>query len=207
MFIIKSKYTKLEDIFKEYPNAVVFDVTSKGSLKKLSPFYPHGEIPVFGSGEYNEGLGLIEHNFKYYSASVEGVWQGMKVFEHEGIKPSCFTNTSMRGLKRKGKCLGHYYQGKLIGYKQARYLIYEPAYYYMLQYYNGRDLHYLGYLSEKGVVVLLDYNTNRDIEDISSPLSHASLIIEHIEYRNLSEKPPHEWLIKHAITNETFKRI
>ena len=49
MIIIKNKRCKLENIRKEYPGAIIFDVTSKGALKTLSPFYPHGNIPVFGS--------------------------------------------------------------------------------------------------------------------------------------------------------------
>ncbi len=49
MIIIKNKRCKLENIRKEYPGAIIFDVTSKGALKTLSPFYPHGHIPVFGS--------------------------------------------------------------------------------------------------------------------------------------------------------------
>ena len=41
MIIIKNKRCKLENIRKEYPGAIIFDVTSKGALKTLSPFYPH----------------------------------------------------------------------------------------------------------------------------------------------------------------------
>ena len=116
MIIIKNKRCKLENIRKEYPGAIIFDVTSKGALKTLSPFYPHGHIPVFGSDkEPKDGdpyLGSAEQRpFKYYSASVEGMWQGLKVFEHAGVDTSCFTNTTMRNLKRScrrfGKCLGH----------------------------------------------------------------------------------------------------
>lgn len=44
MILIKNKRCKLENILKEYPNAVIFDVTSKGEYKTLSPFYPHGGI-------------------------------------------------------------------------------------------------------------------------------------------------------------------
>lgn len=40
MIIIKNKRCKLENIRKEYPGAIIFDVTSKGALKTLSPFYP-----------------------------------------------------------------------------------------------------------------------------------------------------------------------
>jgi hypothetical protein len=36
-------------------------------------------------------------------------------------------------------------------------------------------------LSENRVVVLLDYNTNEDIADPSTPLSHAAMVKAYIE--------------------------
>ena len=52
MIIIESKKKKLERILHEHPGAEVRDVTSKAEdeLVKLSPFYPHGDIPVPFSG-------------------------------------------------------------------------------------------------------------------------------------------------------------
>ena len=48
MIIIESKRKKIENILKAYPDAIIADVTSnaKDGLVKLSPFYPHGGIPV-----------------------------------------------------------------------------------------------------------------------------------------------------------------
>ena len=48
MIIIESKRKKLENILKKYPGAIIADVTSqaKDGLVRLSPFYPHGDIPV-----------------------------------------------------------------------------------------------------------------------------------------------------------------
>ena len=48
MIIIGSKRKKLENILKKYPGAIIADVTSqaKDGLVRLSPFYPHGDIPV-----------------------------------------------------------------------------------------------------------------------------------------------------------------
>ena len=48
MIVIESKKKKIENILKKYPNAIVADVTSqaKDALVKLSPFFPHGGIPV-----------------------------------------------------------------------------------------------------------------------------------------------------------------
>ena len=68
MIIIESKRKKIENIRKNYPYAVIADVTSQArdGLVGLSPFYPHGGIPV----PFSEG---------YTAACVEGIWQGLKV--------------------------------------------------------------------------------------------------------------------------------
>ena len=48
MIVIESKRRKVENILKMFPDAIIADVTSnaKDGLVKLSPFYPHGGIPV-----------------------------------------------------------------------------------------------------------------------------------------------------------------
>ena len=53
MIKIESKRKKIENILKKYPNAIIADVTSqaKDGLVRLSPFYPHGGIPVTFSEE------------------------------------------------------------------------------------------------------------------------------------------------------------
>lgn len=169
--VIKNKRCKRENILKEYPGAIIFDVTSKGAMKQMSPFYPHGHIPVPGM----EGV---------YSASVEGVWQGLKVFEYEGIDKSCFNNKTMCNLKRTcrvhGKCLGHKYGDLLLRYIEARKKIYVPSYYYMLEHYCAKSIETIKKLSTEHTVVLLDYDTNEDIEDYTKPLSHAGLIKRYI---------------------------
>ena len=55
MVIIESKRRKRENILKKYPDAVITDVTSHATdgLVKLSPFYPHGGIPVPFSKVYS----------------------------------------------------------------------------------------------------------------------------------------------------------
>jgi len=55
MIVIESKRSKRENILKEYPNAVIVDVTSQATdgLVRLSPFYPHGGIPVPFSKVYS----------------------------------------------------------------------------------------------------------------------------------------------------------
>lgn len=66
MIIVESKRKKKETILKKYPNAILADVTSHAtdSLVKLSPFYPHGGIPV----PFSEG---------YTASCVEAIWQGL----------------------------------------------------------------------------------------------------------------------------------
>ena len=47
MIAIASKRSKRENILKKYPDAIIADVTSQAEdgLVRLSPFYPHGDIP------------------------------------------------------------------------------------------------------------------------------------------------------------------
>ena len=75
MIIIESKRRKIENILKKYPNAIIADVTSqaKDGLVKLSPFYPHGGIPV----PFSDGM---------TATCVEAVWQGLKVFEGADVE-------------------------------------------------------------------------------------------------------------------------
>ena len=70
MIKIVSKRRKIENILKKYPNAIIADVTSqaKDGLVKLSPFYPHGGIPL----PFSDGI---------TAKCVEAAWQGLKVFE------------------------------------------------------------------------------------------------------------------------------
>lgn len=175
MIVVKNKRCKRENILKEYPDAIILDVTSKGDWAKLSPFYPHGGIPV----PFSDGV---------FSMSVEGIWQGLKVFEHEGIDYDSFRNSTMKGLKRTvrthGRCLGHrkgVNSSELLDYIDARKQIYVPSYIWMLENRCQKQVEILRNLVETRPVVLLDYDTNDNIEDPRKPLSHASLIKGYIE--------------------------
>lgn len=177
MIVIKNKRCSAEKLKNEYPGCVIIDVTSKaeGEWKKLSPFYPHGGIPVpFASTAT--------------SMSVEGIWQGLKVFETEDVDTSSFRNATMKGLKRtvrkNGRCLGHRKGIKgteLLEYIEARKQIYVPSYFWMLENKCADLVSKLKVISKSKVVILLDYDTNSDIEDYKKPLSHASLIKRFIE--------------------------
>lgn len=85
MIQIESKRKKRENILKKYPDAIIADVTShaEDDLIKLSPFYPHGGIPV----PFSEGV---------TATCVEAVWQGLKVFESADVDLKMFKNDSMK---------------------------------------------------------------------------------------------------------------
>lgn len=178
MIIIESKRKKPATILKKYPEAILADVTSgaKDGLVKLSPFYPHGGIPV----PFSEG---------YTATCVEAIWQGLKVFEGAEVDISLFQNDTMKGLKRTvrrfGKPLGHR-KGvngtELLGYIEARKLIYIPTYKWVLENKVSQIIERLKKASDEGkTIVLLDYDTNTDVENAKKPLSHASLVKAYVE--------------------------
>ncbi len=176
MILIDSHRKKKETLLKKYPGAIIADVTSHAndSLIKLSPFYPHGGIPV----PYSDGI---------TSMSVEGIWQGLKVFESSDVDMSMFNNSTMSNIKRTvrkyGKPLGHRRldTGELLGYIDARHNIYLPAYKWVLENKVSSIIDRLKRASNEKTIVLLDYNTNCDVDDASKPLSHAFLIKAYVE--------------------------
>lgn len=177
MIIIKNKRNKIENILKKYPGAIICDVTSqaKDGLVKLSPFYPHCDIPVPFSGNMT-------------ASCVEAVWQGLKVFEYSDIDTSLFLNKTMKNLKRTvrkfGMPLGHR-KGvngtELLGYLEARKEIYIPTYKWMLENKCESILKRMKEVCQSKTIVLLDYNTNENVDDTTKPLSHAFLIKAYIE--------------------------
>ncbi len=170
--VIENRRKKGESFAKRWPGAQIFDLTSKGAEPwvRFSPFYPHGGIP-------------IPNTPGAFAQSVEGLWQGLKVFEREDIDPGKWAITSMSGLKRSGKTrgtvLGHRLgvNGEvLLGYAQARRQIYLPAYLWVLEKNLAQLVDRLRTHAAQGTAVLLDYETNEDVDDLTRPLSHASLV-------------------------------
>ena len=147
-----------------FPGVPVFDVTSRGPHKTLSPFYFHGGFPVPGMP------GTL-------AESVEGVWQGLKVFEREGADPTHFgkkAGARKRGpSKARGAVRGHRFGDRTVGYVEARQKIYLPLFWRQLTECAREEVAALAALPE---LVLLDYGTNGDVLDVSKPLSHAALI-------------------------------
>ncbi len=177
MIIIESKRKKPETLLKSHPDAILADVTSKAKdgLVKLSPFYPHGGIPV----PFSEG---------YTATCVEAVWQGLKVFETCDVDVSLFENDTMRNIKRTtrkyGKPLGHrkgVHGSELLDYIEARKQIYIPTYRWVLENKVGHIIERLREASKTKTIILLDYDTNGDVENLKKPLSHASLIKAYVE--------------------------
>ena len=177
MIIIESKRKSLESLKAKYPDAMIIDVTSKDQdeFVKFSPFYPNGGIPV----PFTDGLVAV---------CVEGIWQGLKVFETADVDRSFFSKRDMKNLKRTvrkyGKCLGHrkgVHGEELLDYLTARKLIYLPCYKWVLENRLQKLVTAVRIISKNKPVVLLDYNTNPDVNNPKSPLSHASLIKAYIE--------------------------
>jgi hypothetical protein len=186
MIFIENKKKGAKTLAKLYPKAEVIDVTSKGKepFVRLSPFYPHGNIPVPFS----------TNTFAY---SVEGIWQGLKVFEQADIDTSKFEVQNMKGIKRTvtkfGKPLGHR-KGiggtELLDYLTARKQIYLPSYAWLLQNKTISEVDQLIQIALRQDLVLLDFETNADIDNTKKPLSHAALIKKFIDkkYPELIEK-------------------
>lgn len=176
--IIANRRSKPENLRKKYGEDIeIIDVTSKAEEPwvRFSPFWPHGNIPVPFSDEI-------------IGASVEGIWQALKVFESEDIDESKLHITNMKGLKRTvrrlGRVRGHRrgLQGsELLTYRDARELIYLPCYRWVLENRLRDELTQLRELNDKKTIVLLDYQTNGDLDDLKTPLSHAALIKRYLE--------------------------
>ena len=177
MILIDSIKKSRDTLKKLYPNAEFIDVTSKSDSNwvKLSPFFPHCNIPVPNSP------GVV-------ATCVEAIWQGLKVFKFADIDVSLFANDTMRNIKRTtrrfGIPIGHRYgvnSSKILSYIDARKKIYIPTYFWVLKNKVFPLIEELYHISQTKDIVLLDYDTNNDVENPSKPLSHASLIKRFIE--------------------------
>lgn len=143
---------------------------------RFSPFYPHHDIPVpFWDGKT--------------AACVEAIWQALKVFESADVDEAMLANATMKNIKRTarrfGRVLGHRRMdtGELLQYVEARQLIYLPDYRFVLEHRLQEELRALKALANEKVVVLLDYETNEDINNTRKPLSHAGLVKAYLEGR------------------------
>ena len=102
----------------------------------------------------------------------------------------------MKGIKRTvrkfGKPLGHR-KGisgtELLDYLTARKQIYLPSYGWLLQNKTTNEVDQLIQIALRQDLVLLDFETNADIDNTKKPLSHAALIKKFIDkkYPELTE--------------------
>ena len=199
MIVIQNKRKKPENILKAYPGAIICDVTSKAkdSLVKLSPFYPHGGIPV----PFSEG---------WTATCVEAIWQGLKVFASADVDTEMFKNDTMKNIKRTvrrfGKPLGHRkgVNGKeLLGYIDARKQIYIPTFRWVLENKVADIIAKMKEAAKAKTIVLLDYDTNSEVDNPAKPLSHAYLIKAYIE-----GLPPYEDMQQeHKEANKSYKQL
>jgi hypothetical protein len=149
----------------------IIDVTSKSNSEyvKFSPFYPHGNIPIPGISDL-------------FADSVEGIWQGLKQFENGGTDYSKFFIRNMKNIKRScrkyGRVLGHKFNDGILDYCEARKHIYIPSYTWVLE--KKLRVELFTIIEKSNKIVLLDYTTNENIEDLSKPLSHASLVKKYL---------------------------
>lgn len=175
---IANRRSKPDNLRKKLGDEIeIIDVTSKADQPwvKFSPFWPHGDIPV----PFSPGVA---------SQSVEGVWQALKVFESEDVDESKLRVANMKGLKRTVRRLGNVrghrkgLQGdELLDYYSARVQIYLSTYRWMLENCVADELQRLREIVSTQPVVLLDYTTNGDIENLRTPLSHAALVKRFVE--------------------------
>jgi hypothetical protein len=120
--------------------------------------------------------------------SVEGVWQALKVFEGADVDAAKLDVKTMAGIKRTvrrfGAVRGHR-EGpagdRLLAYEDARRAIYLPTYRWVLEHRVAEEVAAIAE-AEKDVV-LLDRTTNGDVADLATPLSHAALVVAHLEDR------------------------
>ena len=153
----------------------IIDVTSKSNSQyvKFSPFYPHGNIPIPGISNL-------------FADSVEGIWQGLKQFEDGGTDYRKFFIRNMKNIKRScrkyGRVLGHKFNDGandiVLNYYEARKQIYVPAYTWVLE--KNLRVELFNIIENSNKIVLLDYTTNENIEDLSTPFSHASLVKKYL---------------------------
>ena len=153
------------------------DVSSRSwsTYNKFSPFYHHtaNAIPVPGSSMRAD--------------SVEGIWQGLKII---GGKPdlSLFQGPPR---KRKGHVEGHVFGDVLLDYRDARAHIFVPAYaYHAINNVLDDVADDLEVRAATNDVALYDVEMNGDIDDLTSPYSHAALLVDILNLLKDAPLPP-----------------
>ncbi|MGL6072839.1 MAG: DUF6939 family protein [Fimbriiglobus sp.] len=150
--------------------AAVYDVSSYSDHPycTLSPFWPHGGIPVPGMPGTT-------------SDSVEGIWQGLKLIDGK-IAPRYFRG---QGHKRGGIPRGHQFGDKLLKIVEAREKIYRVSYEWMLD--NRADPELIaGFIVQAlaGVTQYLhDVSNNGRIGNPDEGWAHAAVLVQYLNRR------------------------
>ena len=175
---IANRKRQAKSLHEEFGAVPVFDVTFAGQdplFSTLSPMYPHGDLPV----PFTEG--------QLSANSLEAIWQGLKVFEHEGARldPAFLSKSGCKNIKRhatkqRGRILGHQ-QGNhttkpLLSIIAARAQIYAPTYHWQLEHHCPKALAALRKALEHSDIVLLEAGVDSDIRDIFTPMPHSQLL-------------------------------
>lgn len=143
--------------------------TAEPPLDTLSPFHPHGGIPIPGMPGRT-------------ADSVEGVWQGLKVIGGD-IAPRFFEGA---GQKRVGKPAGHRFgdSGRLLGLVDARRRIYIPTYEWMLEHrVDPRVLDTFVARAFRGVPQFFHDREDNGSIDKDRPLAHARVLVDFLNRR------------------------
>ena len=121
------------------------------------------------------------------SSSVESIWQGLKIINGQ-TDFSLFERTPR---KRAGRVEGHQYGQEVLGYQEARRQIYLPAYTYHVVN-NALDVvkDNLEVRLQQGTVTFYDVESNGDINDLSRPYAHASLLSNLLDVLLPAPLPP-----------------
>lgn len=152
---------------KNWPGAVVFDVTLGGALEKLDPAFPIGKVMIPGLKREK-------------ALSVLGMWEGLKIFEKKKeIDGSYFISEKKVGKIRKcksyGKVIGVKVGEDVIGMDKAVEDVFVREYEKNIKERFGVIVEGIRRESGRRPVVLLDYNDER------YPVSHAELIKKILE--------------------------
>ena len=150
--------------------ATVYDVSSNADhpFCTLSPFWPHGGIPVPGM-------------IRTTSDSVEGIWQGLKLIDGK-IAPRYFSG---QGHKRGGKPRGHQFGDKLLKIVEAREKIYRVSYEWMLNHKADPELidRFLSQAFAGVPQYFHDVSNNGNIGDPDEGWAHAAVLVQYLNRR------------------------
>ncbi|HIX56244.1 MAG TPA: hypothetical protein H9850_02075 [Candidatus Anaerobiospirillum pullistercoris] len=191
---IANRRRQPKSLQEEFGDIPVFDVTFAGGdplFSTLSPMYPHGDLPVPYSGK------TLTAN------SLEAIWQGLKVFEHEGARldAASLGKSGDKNIKRpstakRGRVLGHqqglYTDRPLLSLIDARSFIYAPLYRWQLQRHCQDALAQLNKALAQSDIVLLEAGNESNICDIFVPMVHSELLRLFLlgQYPECGEKHP-----------------